>query len=127
MIISSSSSPEAERRERTRDLADISINAFNDAKLDVKIEAADQIALSLFGGLPSDDQRLANLITVSNLQAAILIRIGIGGDENTEIIRELRKTCKDIVDAANNRTMQQFKPTVRMTPGMTSGASGFGQ
>ena len=130
MILSSAESTEATRRIRVRDLAGISMGAFNDAALDIKIKAADAIATALFGGnVPTEEgSARENFLTISNIKAAVLILQGISEKEGAQAtITSLETLCKQIMDAVNGRAAEQHKPTVRRTAGVTAGARGFGQ
>ena len=126
-MIVSSASPDTERRARVRNLAGIS-RSYTDGNLDVKIEAADSLALSLFGELPTEAGRLENCITVSNLWASVLILSGISSDSAQERSEKQRMMIQEIVEASNNKRPEQHKPIVRVTGGATAGPNvGFGQ
>ena len=126
-MITSVASPDTERRVRTRNLAGISTQSYDDTALDIKIEAADAYVTLLFGSVPTDAARLEAFITASNLYASVLICSGIDGPEIDARIRDQKMQINDLVKAAHGLQESQHKPQIRKTPGASSMSYGFGQ
>ena len=92
-----------DRRDSVRELADVSTKSYDDTSLDRKIENADAIAQALLQQTTPDN----NMLSISNIQSAILIRIGIGGTENEGAVQELRETSKRIIQSINAQAPEQ--------------------
>ena len=103
-----------DRRDSVRELADISTKSYNDSQLDRKIENADEIAKTLLQRSTAD----ADLINVSNIQTALLIKAGIADSENNESVRELRETSKRLVQSANGSAPEQTAEYTGSTNGI---------
>lgn len=126
-MITSEASPNTERRARTRGLASITTASYDDANLDIKLEAADSYITLLVSTVPTEMAKREAFITASNLYASVLICNGIGSSESERRIKSQKMQMDDLVEAINGRRMEQFKPRVLRTAGSTSGARGFGQ
>jgi len=115
-IFSTTNYSEAQRRNNIRELSDTSVNAFDDAKIDPKIENADSLTEAMWPGnaVPSDAHGQRMFIITSNINAAILIRVGIGGEENDVAIRNLQKMCKDIIASVSDRTPEQNEQSAEL-------------
>ena len=118
---------EVMRRDNTRQLANISINSYNDAKLDQKINMVDGLVRVMWPGneVPTDDKYLHAFIMVSNMETAIQILSGITGDMERRMVRDYRERCKDIMMAVTDQNSEQQKPVVGKTAGL-SGNSIYG-
>ena len=109
---------EADRRERVRELANITVKSYTDNKLDKKILNADEIVQSLYQG--ADTTR--NVITVSNLYAARLILTGIAQDGKYDAqITALKEMAEKIIEADNDIAPEQTRATMMTSTPSTLG------
>ena len=93
------------RRDAIRQLADISDKSYSDTQLDAKILNGDDLAQTWL----QEDTASRTLITLSNIITAKLIRMGIGGTENTEAVRQLNDMAAKIVTTYNEKGDSQNK------------------
>ena len=96
------------RRKNVCQLADVSANSYPDADMDQKIENGDSIMLSFYNQEPTDTIT-KNMILVSDMFTAWLIRIGPGDNQNVTTAGLLEKMAMTIIKADNNTTDAEHK------------------
>lgn len=114
----------SDRRERVRELANISDAVLTNDRLDSKISMAEDVIDPAFDGFPADIAGQSRYIHAGNLLAAQNILLGLKGSENTSRATELRIQMEKVIKYHNDKSPIQNADTVTTTPGFDPDGQG---